>query len=107
MIETFLVVYAKGESNFSGYAPDILGCVSVGDTLEEMRANMREALEGHLQWMAGDGDPMPTPATTQVDFAPDDFADGVLYYVVERMALEMPASMPRAESASSGERISA
>ncbi len=107
MRESFLVVYAKGVSNLSGFAPDILGCVSVGDTLEEMRSNMREALESHLEFMAKDGDLMPTPATTQVDFKPEDFADGVLYYIVEQMELDVPESRPRLEGASVGERISA
>ncbi len=107
MKQTFLVVYAKTDSNFSGFAPDIPGCFSVGDTLEEMRSNLREALEFHLQGTAEDALPMPTPTTTQVDFKPEDFADGVLYFVVEQMDLDVPESRPTLEGVATGERISA
>jgi predicted RNase H-like HicB family nuclease len=41
----------KGERNFSAYVPDLPGCVSVGDTLEEARAEIREAIEFHLECM--------------------------------------------------------
>ena len=34
----YAVVIEKGERNFSAYVPDLPGCVSVGDTLEEVNA---------------------------------------------------------------------
>lgn len=33
--------------NYSAYAPDLPGCVAVGDTLEEVEQAMREAIEFH------------------------------------------------------------
>jgi predicted RNase H-like HicB family nuclease len=42
-------VIEKGERNFSAYAPDLPGCVSVGDSLDAVKAEIREAgqsLEG-------------------------------------------------------------
>jgi predicted RNase H-like HicB family nuclease len=92
MTKTFLVVYAKGVENYSGYAPDILGCASVGDTLEEMRANMKEALEFHLEGMAEDGTDIPAPKSTSVEFSNEDFADGVAYFIVEKLDIEIPES---------------
>jgi predicted RNase H-like HicB family nuclease len=91
MKKTYLVVYAKCTgSNFSGHAPDVLGCVSVGDTLEEMRAMMREALEAHLELMAEEGDPIPEPTIAAVDIKKEDFAD-VEYFVVEPLQVKVPA----------------
>jgi predicted RNase H-like HicB family nuclease len=46
-------VIEKGERNYSAYVPDLPGCVSVGDTLEEARAEIREAIEFHLGGIAG------------------------------------------------------
>ena len=45
----YAVVIEKGERNFSAYVPDLPGCVSVGDTLEEAKAEIREAIEFHLK----------------------------------------------------------
>lgn len=90
MTKRYLAVYAKcQDSNFAGHAPDVLGCVSVGDTLEEMRAMMKEALEFHLEGTAEDGDPIPEPSTTQVDFTDEDF-EGVEYFVVEHVTVQAP-----------------
>ena len=54
----------KGEKNFSAYVPDLPGCVSVGDTLEEVKAEIREAIEFHLEgvWEGEDASPIPTPS---------------------------------------------
>lgn len=38
------VVIEKGEQNYSAYVPDLPGCVAVGDTLEEVKAEIRERL---------------------------------------------------------------
>ncbi len=94
MRQRFLVVYEHGKRNFSGFAPDVPGCISTGETLAEMRRMMREALESHLQWMANDGDPMPTPKTRNVEFTEEDLADSdpEHYFIVESLDVEMPAA---------------
>jgi predicted RNase H-like HicB family nuclease len=59
----YAVVIEKGEKNFSAYVPDLPGCVSVGDTLEEVKLEIREAIEFHLEGMREDGSPIPTPSS--------------------------------------------
>lgn len=39
--------------------PDIPGCVSAGDTLDEAIANAYEALEGYMEFLFEEGDPVP------------------------------------------------
>jgi len=92
MKRKYLVVYGKTANNFSGCAPDILGCGSVGDSLEEMRANMIEALESHVALTVEDGIDIPQPTTTTIDFSPEseDFDPNVLYTVVEWLEIEVP-----------------
>ena len=59
----FAVVIEKGERNDSAYVPDFPGCVSVGDTVEEVKAGIREAVELHLEGMREDGLAIPTPTS--------------------------------------------
>ena len=98
MTKKYLVVYAKVPgSNFAGYAPDVPGCVSAGDTLDEMRAMMREALEGHFEVMLGHGESIPEPAATTVEFKDEDFED-VEYFVVEHLQVKVPVSTRKREA---------
>jgi len=91
MTKRYLVVYAKCiGSNFSGHAPDVPGCVSVGETLEEMNSMMREALEFHLEGMLEDGEAIPESTTMKVELKPEDF-EGVEYFVVQKLEVAVPA----------------
>jgi predicted RNase H-like HicB family nuclease len=47
--------------------PDVPGCFSAGDTLEEALANAREAIAAHLQALSEDGQPVPVPSPTAQD----------------------------------------
>lgn len=93
MKKRYLVVYGKVKgSNFSGHAPDVLGCVSAGETLEEMRAMMLEALTAHFEFMAEDGETAPDPFTTTIDLPPSDF-DDVEYFIVEQLDVPVPMNV--------------
>ena len=58
---TYAVVYERTPNNYSAYAPDVPGCISTGDTWEEIRDNIREALTYHLEMLRDYGDPIPEP----------------------------------------------
>lgn len=57
----YLIIIEQAEHNLSAYVPDLPGCVATGDTRDEVIANMREAIEFHLQGVREDGDPIPAP----------------------------------------------
>jgi predicted RNase H-like HicB family nuclease len=41
----YVIVIERGnDGSFSAYVPDLPGCVSCGDILEELMANMKEAI---------------------------------------------------------------
>lgn len=44
----YAVVIEKTDTGYSAYVPDLPGCVSVGDTRQEMDRNIREAIELYL-----------------------------------------------------------
>jgi len=58
---TYAVVIEQMPNNYSAYVPDVPGCVSTGDTWDEMLAMIREALVFHLEAMLEDGEPLPEP----------------------------------------------
>ena len=59
----YLIIYERAESNFSAYVPDLPGCIATGDTLEETKELIREAVELHLKEMRKDGEEAPEPST--------------------------------------------
>jgi len=59
MMETYLVVIGRTATGYSAHCPDVLGCASVGKTVEQVVANMKKALEFQFEGMTEDGDPIP------------------------------------------------
>lgn len=57
----YLVVIEKANGNYSGYAPDLPGCVATGTTSEETRRNMEEAIRMHIQGLQEENLPVPLP----------------------------------------------
>lgn len=74
MTRRYLVIYKNGPGNMSGFAPDVPGCASTGHSLDEMRQNLREALEYHLKGLAFDGLPLPHAVTHLIEVPEDGFA---------------------------------
>jgi predicted RNase H-like HicB family nuclease len=93
MTRQYPVVYEWAGKNFSGYAPDVDGCMATAKTLLKIRSTLKGALEAHLQWLQDDGDTIPeaSPAVT-VDLANDpEFPNPPGYYVVvEKLDIALP-----------------
>ncbi len=60
----YLVVVEQGPTSFGAYAPDLPGCVVVGETREEVLTLIREAIEFHLEGLREDGHPIPRPSSS-------------------------------------------
>jgi predicted RNase H-like HicB family nuclease len=59
----YAIVIENAGANFSGYVPDLPGCVATGSTVEETETALREAIEFHIQGLREDGDPIPPPSS--------------------------------------------
>ncbi len=59
----YAILIEKGKRNYSAYAPDVPGCVATGKTLGEVKQQMKEALEFHLEAMVLDDEPVPEATT--------------------------------------------
>jgi predicted RNase H-like HicB family nuclease len=60
-MRSYLIVVEQTERGFTGYTPDLPGCVCQGSSKEELERKMREAVEFHLDILRDVGQPMPTP----------------------------------------------
>jgi predicted RNase H-like HicB family nuclease len=54
---------------------DFLGCISAGDTMEEVIAMGHEALQLHIDGMIEDGDPVPAPTAVTIERTKADLDD--------------------------------
>jgi predicted RNase H-like HicB family nuclease len=56
-----MVVLEKGETSWGAYVPDLPGCVAVGETEQEVKQLIQEAIEFHLEDLAASGAQIPVP----------------------------------------------
>jgi predicted RNase H-like HicB family nuclease len=55
----YAIVIENAEDKYSAYVPDLPGCIATGATLEEVEAEIREAIIFHLEGLREDGVPVP------------------------------------------------
>jgi predicted RNase H-like HicB family nuclease len=58
----YAVVIERSPNNYGAWVPDLDGCVSTGKTLEEVKANIAEAITMHLEVMREHGEAIPEPS---------------------------------------------
>ena len=58
----YLIIIEPTDTGYSAYAPDLPGCITVGDTIEETRAFMKEAIGLYVDTLREKGLPVPPPA---------------------------------------------
>ena len=63
----YAIVIEKAESNFCAYVPDLPGCVATGGSVEEVGAEIRDAIVFHVEGLRKDGLPVP-PGASQVEY---------------------------------------
>ena len=56
-----MIVIEEGESSWGAYVPDLPGCVAVGETEDEVKQLIQEAIEFHLEDLTESGSEIPAP----------------------------------------------
>lgn len=54
-----IVIEADEAGGYYAFCPALPGCYSQGETLEETKAHMREAIQCHLESLVKEGEPIP------------------------------------------------
>ncbi|MBR1125311.1 type II toxin-antitoxin system HicB family antitoxin [Bradyrhizobium lablabi] len=75
--------------------PDLPGCISAGDDIDEALRNAAEALELHVEGLKSDGERLPRPRTLTELKADPEVADDLKTYMVA--LIELPARAHAAE----------
>jgi len=58
-MKNIIVILEKSEDNYSAYIPALDGCIATGDTLDQVKKQIQEALEFHLEGMKEEGLDIP------------------------------------------------
>jgi predicted RNase H-like HicB family nuclease len=57
----YAVVIEKAGAGYSGYVPDLPGCVAAGETVAKVRAMLESAIPFHIEGLKAGGDAVPPP----------------------------------------------
>jgi predicted RNase H-like HicB family nuclease len=56
-----MVVIEQATQNDATYVPDLSGCIAAGETIDEVKENIRQAITWHLEALREDGIEVPKP----------------------------------------------
>jgi predicted RNA binding protein YcfA (HicA-like mRNA interferase family)/predicted RNase H-like HicB family nuclease len=59
----YMVVIERGDTSWGAHVPDLPGCIAVGESRDEVRRLIREAIELHIEGLKQDGLPVPAPTS--------------------------------------------
>ena len=93
-----VVVEGNDSDGYSAFLPSLLGCVSAGDTIEEIQTMIVEAVSFHIEGMVEDGLPIPDPIPPELweqEFGipvPESVVPGL--FVEISIAQDIPVATP-------------
>ena len=58
-----MVVIEEGDKTWGAYAPDLPGCVAVGESEAEVKQLIQEAIEFHVEVLTESGEDIPPPSS--------------------------------------------
>lgn len=59
----YAIIIEKGPTSYGASVPDLPGCVAAGETLEEVKQLIQEAIALHLEGLRAEDLPIPDPTT--------------------------------------------
>ena len=62
----YAVVIEKGEESYGAYVPDLPGCIATGETKDEVKKLIHEAIEFHIEGLKENGESIPE-ATSSIE----------------------------------------
>lgn len=72
-----IVLHKDIDSDYGVTVPDLPGCFSAGDSIDDALTNAVEAIECHLESMLIDGDPIPPVRTVEFHQQDPLYVDGI------------------------------
>lgn len=72
-----VVIHKDSNSDYGVTVPDLPGCFSAGETMDDALTQAVEAIECHLEGLLLDNEPLPTPQAIGLHQQNPDYADGI------------------------------
>jgi predicted RNase H-like HicB family nuclease len=72
-----VVIHKDPTSDYGVTVPDLPGCFSAGETIDEALTEVVEAVELHLEGMLMDGESVPIPKSIEHHQSNPEFANGI------------------------------
>jgi predicted RNase H-like HicB family nuclease len=63
-----IILQAAEEGGYIAFAPTLPGCITQGETLDEAKENITDAIEAYLEVLKEDGDKIPRENRTPLSF---------------------------------------
>ncbi len=60
------IIEKADDGSFSAFVPDLPGCVSCGDSVEEVEQLIEEAVSLHIESLKKHGEPVPLPSSRAI-----------------------------------------
>jgi predicted RNase H-like HicB family nuclease len=72
-----IVIHRDPESDYGVTVPDLPGCFSAGETMDEAMEAVVEAIECHIEGLLLDGEAIPMPKSVHHHQNNPDYAEGI------------------------------
>lgn len=82
MLYPIAIELGDNDNAYGVVAPDIKGCFSAGDTMEEALQNAKEAITNHIEILVEDGEKIPAPSDIKSHMGDPEY-DGFVFSVVD------------------------
>lgn len=92
----YKIVITQVNNNYSAHCPELPGVFTVGDTIPETLNYMLEAMQFHMEGLAEDGLPVPTPQPTVEH--PELAQSAALARLEQTMQVQERVDLPEVES---------
>jgi predicted RNase H-like HicB family nuclease len=76
-----VVIHKDSDSDYGVTVPDLPGCFSAGDTLDDALIQAEEAIECHIEGLLLDEEPLPLPQPIEAHQQNPDYASGIWAFV--------------------------
>lgn len=72
-----IVIHKEPNSDYGVTVPDLPGCFSAGESIDDALEQAVEAIECHIEGMLADGESFPLPTSVETHVNHPDYAGGI------------------------------